>query len=136
MTAKPASPTRFTYRALPGWFSHRPPHPLVQQFWRSRHNASPALPRASLYVTDDDGMPLANVAVARCDDYRLRVALPNSAAVADLYWHYLMFVILGGKAVYRGCDQVGHTYVKFGTCMQDTRALHIRIKPALQRKAT
>ena len=55
MTAKPASPTRFTYRALPGWFSHRPPHPLVQQFWRSRHNASPALPRASLYVTDDFG---------------------------------------------------------------------------------
>ncbi len=117
------------YRALPGWFSRQPRHPLVQQFWHGRRNASPALPRAALRVTDDEGRTLLDVAVAQCNDYRLRVELPGGAQVVDLYWHYLMFVIRGGKDIYRGCDRVAHTYVKFGACMQDVRILNLRIKP-------
>lgn len=125
----------FCYRSLPDWFSHQPRHALVQQFWRSRHNAHPVLPRASLRVTDENGVLLADIANANCKDYRLCVELLSGSVVIDLYRHYLMFAILGGHFIYQGSDRACRTYVKFGECMQDIRVLHVRIRPFMQKEA-
>jgi hypothetical protein len=86
------------------------------------------VPRAALRV-------LADIPVAGPDDFRVRVDLPSGPVFVDLHAHYLIFARAGGKTLYRGSDHACRTYVKFGACIQDKRALTILIQPVIQPKA-
>lgn len=111
-------------------------HCALPQWVRRRQHAAPDLPRAALRVTDEHDELLAQFAAATRTDYRLQVELPSGPAFVDLYPHYLMFVSAGGKAAYHGFDHACYTYVKFGACIQDRRALHILIQPATEKEVS
>lgn len=124
------STAQFSYSPMPEGFDHRPMRALALKFWMSRRPGSPVLPKASLYVTDGEGNVLADVPCARRTDFRLRISLPSTDVIVDLYVWYLMWAIYGGWGNYNVQNEACHTFVKFGKCMQHTRLLLIRIAPA------
>ena len=73
---------------------------------------------------------LLDAPAAGPDDYRLYVELVSGIVLIDLSGHYKAFVEAGGKADYLGEDFVCNTYVKFGECIQEKRALFIQISPS------
>lgn len=93
-------------------------------------------PAVSLHVTDDNGAVLADIADAQRGDYLLAVELDSGMVTVDLYRHYQAFAEAGGKKPYRISDFACNTYVKFGTCLQDRRELHILIQPANKKETT
>lgn len=90
----------------------------------------------ALRVTDDSGALLVDIADAQRESYRLAVELDSGMVTVDLYRHYQAFAGQGGKKPYRASDFACNTYVKFGACLQDRRALHILIHPATKKETT
>lgn len=127
---------RTIYSPMPEGFDRRPMGALTQKFWLSRKPGQPILPRASLLVIDEDGNVLVRVPCARRNDFRLRVALPDTHVLVDLYPWYLTWAILGGWGVYDVQQIACHTFVKFGECQQHRRLLQIRIAPASTQRKT
>lgn len=98
--------------------------------WRpSGKDRNAAPPEATLIVQDNSGAVLASAPQATRADYRITVMLNSGAVLLDLYDHYRRFAAEGGKEVYRTTAYACRTYVKFGECLQDKRAVRVEIRP-------